>query len=438
MPTTAYVTQNGDIIKWEIPVTNNGTATDNNVVVQGVVPNGVSYISHQAPAGTTFTFNPNPTPSVWNVGTLAPGETKTLIIYTSVADINQAPFTWQWTVSGDNVDPNAGNNVLTLTVNTATCPPQAGAVDDVGCTCGNVSLNDTPCSHCDTTYEYEPASLNNVTMVHWDSQTGQYIVQLVDPYQPGSFQYSIWCRNCPDGNDYETSGPAVVTIQPLLGPNHTCKLEEVSPGLMKHTALDGTVVTFKRGWTTVELVGTDLVFTYPDGTVVTIPTNATCPCTLTDNGNGTYTFDNGIVNITFKAGWTEVTDNGNGTWTITYPDVTSQTLTIDVPSTMTDNGDGTHTYTDETGATTVIGTRFKDRVVYYYSGLNAGSGNTITVPIPLPPGQYVDVYRNRLIQVEGVDYTIVGANQIQFTINFGGILNSNSDEDVVVKILLPA
>ena len=115
--------------------------------------------------------------------------------------------------------------------------------------------------------------------------------------------------------------------------------------------------------------------------------------TLTDNGDGTYTYeDEEGTQTTFDVNNPEITDNGDGTYTVTNADgttsstidtnattgyVTDGTIDIDddgtpdnnvtiqqalealaaqasIVSTLTDNGDGTYTYEDEEGTQTTF------------------------------------------------------------------------------------
>ncbi len=84
--------------------------------------------------------------------------------------------------------------------------------------------------------------------------------------------------------------------------------------------------------------------------------------TLTNNGNGTYTYvsENGtstVIDIPGDETVTTLTNNGDGTYTYVSENGTS--TVIDIPgdetvTTLTDNGDRTFTYLNEAGASTVI------------------------------------------------------------------------------------
>lgn len=217
MATTAFVSQNGDIIRWEIPVTNNGAQTDTNVTVTGALPAGVVYTTHDPVAGTTFT----PATPEWVIPTLAPGVSKTLVVYTQVTNITLAPFVWTLVVDGDNGDSVAANNTLVLTVEASTCPtctPSAGAVNDPNaCICGNVLDNDTVCSNGTT--EVRLDSVTNLDPLFTIGIDGSYNAAgfILDPFAVATFTYSIWC--IVGLAEFETSGPAIATIPALFHAN---------------------------------------------------------------------------------------------------------------------------------------------------------------------------------------------------------------------------
>lgn len=106
-------------------------------------------------------------------------------------------------------DTNAFNNTITDTLNVEFCPPSAGAVDDIGCACGNVSINDTPCSSCTSQWILEAGSEVNLVVNSFDQTTGAYNVTYINPNLAGSFRYNLWCINCSDGNDYDVSNATV-------------------------------------------------------------------------------------------------------------------------------------------------------------------------------------------------------------------------------------
>jgi len=213
MAQPANIKQVGDLIVWTIPAQNNGTANSNNVSVQVNITPGLQYISHNAPPGTSF----NTTTGVWTIGTLlvGPANKKELKIVSSVVDLALAPYELTATITGTNVDPVSGNNIFTDTVGISECDPVAGAIDDPNaCLCGNVAHNDTPCSYGTTSWVLDEDSVENGEITYWNPNTGEYTATFDDPSEPITFEYTIWC-NIGEG-PVEVSGPATVTIQPIL------------------------------------------------------------------------------------------------------------------------------------------------------------------------------------------------------------------------------
>ncbi len=212
MASPAFVTSNGNQVTWTIKVSNSGPSANSGVYVQETIPAGMSFLSAVVSKGSY-----NSGTSVWTIGNMSVGETVTMYLTTVVTDINLAPFINTAQVFGSMIDPNLGDNIITETVNTTTCPPAAGAVDDINaCLCGDVSKNDTPCTQCTTEWIIVPGSETNIVINSFSQTTGIYSVSLIDPTVVGSFQYNIWCTNCPGGASYQASGPATVTLNPLF------------------------------------------------------------------------------------------------------------------------------------------------------------------------------------------------------------------------------
>jgi Domain of unknown function DUF11 len=214
-PSPSLISGNGQTTTWWIPATNYGivTGTGVSVTLEFEPANGLALFTYVAPSGTTF----NPTTGVWNIGTLLPGEanTKWLKVVTTVADTGLAPFTLTSTITGNGIDPNNVNNVLVQTLTFTAASPVAGAIDDTNvCACGNVSDNDTACSHGVTEYRLVALSVTNSTNYTFNVNTGEYRFAYVDPSLPITFEYKIWCDV---GSGFvEVSGPATVTIAPII------------------------------------------------------------------------------------------------------------------------------------------------------------------------------------------------------------------------------
>ncbi len=99
----------------------------------------------------------------------------------------------------------------------------------------------------------------------------------------------------------------------------------------------------------------DGTFTYTneDGVATTFDSKI---ATVVDNTDGSYTITDDFgtsVTIDTTDTTTTLVDNGNGSFTYTSEDGTVTTFT-ETLSTLTDNGDGTFTYTNEDGTATIV------------------------------------------------------------------------------------
>ena len=102
----------GDIVEYTITVTNDGPATATGVVVGDPLPSGLSYGGSSSTKGTY-----EPTLSNWQVGTLAVGETATLVIRTKIDASASGSITNVATVQTlDQTDTNKNNDVASKTV----------------------------------------------------------------------------------------------------------------------------------------------------------------------------------------------------------------------------------------------------------------------------------------------------------------------------------
>ncbi len=214
---TSTVSGNGELITWDIKIRNKGASPDTNVVVTGAFPAGVQYVNSNLEPGVTFDSS---IPKLL-IPIIQPGQTVVSKIVTKVTDITLAPFIWNLSVSGTNTDPNLVDNTITLTVNSGTCSPLAGAKGYTACGgCVDLSILDTPCSQCTTEWRLDNSSIDNLTIDNWDVSTGKGHFTINDFTKDGTIKYSIWCVGCSDGNDYEVSGPALITVPKLA--NNCC------------------------------------------------------------------------------------------------------------------------------------------------------------------------------------------------------------------------
>lgn len=321
------VTKNGDYINWKVIITNNGGSGNTNVKFQDTIAPGLAYQSYTIGPPVKGTFNMSN--GLWSIGSQAAGVSYQIVIKYKVVDISQATeesgvfgFALSGLVSGDNIDPNDINNIQSAFVEITTCPPSAGAVgEDPACLCGSVATNDTPCSHGTTEYRLTIGSLTNLDpSFTLDVETGDYnaMGKIIDPFQDASFTYAIWCLV--DGNEFETSGPATVVIPALFPATFTDSVTDNGDGTVTHKALDGTEVTWNKGWTTVtEESGTDvLTFTYPNGDTMEVdlgailyPGSTVFPSVINANIS--------ITNLTLR-NFNKVNDSGAQNINIILPD----------------------------------------------------------------------------------------------------------------------
>lgn len=108
------VHQNGEVIKWFVPVRNNTLAVDaTGVEVTLTYPIGVNYLQHAAPTGTSFVSGTG----VWTVGNLRRGEARVLMIEFTVTDNSQPTYTLSGVASADQAEAVALDNTALDVVN---------------------------------------------------------------------------------------------------------------------------------------------------------------------------------------------------------------------------------------------------------------------------------------------------------------------------------
>lgn len=95
----------GDKVTFTLTVTNYGPNTAHNVVVTDLVPTGISFFSAATPSQGTW----NPSTGIWNVGTLAVGESATLLFNATIGTFSGQIFNIA-NVTGNETDPDLTNN----------------------------------------------------------------------------------------------------------------------------------------------------------------------------------------------------------------------------------------------------------------------------------------------------------------------------------------
>jgi uncharacterized repeat protein (TIGR01451 family) len=99
----------GSNVVFTLVASNGGPNDATNVSVQDLLPSGYTYVSSNAPVGTTY----NNTTGLWNIGNLANGTTSTLTITATVNATGNYANTA--TISGTENDPTPTNSTSTVT-----------------------------------------------------------------------------------------------------------------------------------------------------------------------------------------------------------------------------------------------------------------------------------------------------------------------------------
>jgi uncharacterized repeat protein (TIGR01451 family) len=120
----AYRTHVGDTVHFFIQLENLGPGAATGISLQDVLPAEVTYVSHVAPAGTTY----NSSTGLWTVGDLSASASKTLEI---VVTIDPMPVGTVFTNTADNlvsveVDPVAENDSSSIELRIVTDFPDEG------------------------------------------------------------------------------------------------------------------------------------------------------------------------------------------------------------------------------------------------------------------------------------------------------------------------
>ena len=206
----ATVSQNGDLITWNIPVTNNAAYKDTNVVVTDVSTAGTAYVSHTVTKGTF-----NPATGIWTIGDLDAKKTETLKLTVRVVDISLSPFENTASVTGTLIDNNMSDNTFTQTVIASICAPAGGVSPSLGsCLCGDLSSITTKCTQGVTEWRLITSSVVNGINQYWNTQEGTFGFTPIDPTLPITFAYDLFCVK--GAEEYQISCAVPYTITPQL------------------------------------------------------------------------------------------------------------------------------------------------------------------------------------------------------------------------------
>lgn len=101
----------GQNVVFTIVASNLGPNNATGVVMNDLLPAGLTYVSHTASAGTY-----NPGTGVWTIGSLANGASRTLTITATVTSAGLPSVTNTATITGNEYDPSLLNNTSVVTV----------------------------------------------------------------------------------------------------------------------------------------------------------------------------------------------------------------------------------------------------------------------------------------------------------------------------------
>jgi uncharacterized repeat protein (TIGR01451 family) len=104
--------QVGSNVTFTISAINNGPLNATGVVVNDILPTGLTYVSHTVTAGTY-----TPGTGVWSIGSLANGASRTMTITATVTSAAIPSRTNTAVVSANEPDSNTSNNTASATVN---------------------------------------------------------------------------------------------------------------------------------------------------------------------------------------------------------------------------------------------------------------------------------------------------------------------------------
>ena len=254
----------------------------------------------------------------------------------------------------DTDDQTAAEVPYDNTVSGLAAADVQAALDEINAAAGNVSLTDNG----DGTYDFTDAAGNTTTI----SDTS--ISTLVDS-GGGSYTYTDEAGNVQtifteaSTNPYDNSGSGLAAnnvqdaIDEINAAAGNVSLTDNGDGTYTFSDAAGAITTISDTSLSTLVDNGDGTLTYTDeaGTVTTFDAKI---ATVVDNADGTYTITDDFgtaVTIDTNNTVTTLVDNGDGSFTYTSEDGTITTFT-ETLSTLTDNADGTFTYTDEDGTGT--------------------------------------------------------------------------------------
>lgn len=204
--------QNGDKFYYNIVVSNLSSYTDTNIVtvITGGLPAGLAFDHVEKTQGS---FNQGTL--TWTIPSMPGKSTTSLKLWVTVTDVTQGPFSILYTTTGTLNDPDTSDNMQTLTASQSGCAPDAGGNNDfTSCLCINVAANDTPCTYGITEWRLNESSVVNGVVNNWDILTGKADFTVIDPTEPITGTYDVWCVVGVD--EFQKSCGVEFTIYPQL------------------------------------------------------------------------------------------------------------------------------------------------------------------------------------------------------------------------------
>ncbi|MBP6385482.1 MAG: DUF11 domain-containing protein, partial [Pseudarcicella sp.] len=188
----------GSNVTFTLIGTNAGPSSNELVFVKDSLPSGYEYVSHTAPAGTTY----NPSTGIWTIGTLISGQNLNLTITARVkcgGDFNN-----QTKITGTHTEPTFTNNISNKTVIPVFVAP---------------ILSGSTLSNCPATFvNLNTITANNLALdwqLKWHSGTpatlGNAITDPTNITSSGTYYASFYS---PESNCYSLTTPVNVTINP--------------------------------------------------------------------------------------------------------------------------------------------------------------------------------------------------------------------------------
>ena len=170
----------GETIEYTIAVDNLGTDTATNVLVQDILPVGLTFVSATPSVGGYDAGT-----GIWTVGRVTTADTPTLVIFAKVTSPTGGTLTNTATVSATEYDPDPSNNTDSEEI---IVPPSGVIVGtDIGCVTGpfvRVVDPDTGADRIIPFFAYEP-SFRGGARVYGADVTGDGIPEILTAPGPG-------------------------------------------------------------------------------------------------------------------------------------------------------------------------------------------------------------------------------------------------------------